>query len=47
MKYWYIISHWACPLCGKDAVHRERTYDKSKAGHEWHDDYDYCDVGPL
>lgn len=47
MKYWYIISHWECPVCGHDKVYRERTFDKSLAGHEYLMGYDWCDVMPL
>ncbi len=47
MRYWYIITHYECPVCGRDKVYKERTFDKSKAGHESRLGYDYCDIGPL
>lgn len=42
MKYWYKITHFECPICGRDKVYRQRVYKKTESGHEYINDYDYC-----
>ena len=42
MKYWYVIYHYECPVCGHASTCKERVFDKSKAGHEFIQDYDWC-----
>lgn len=37
-KYWYRTDVYACVLCGKEKIDRQRVYNKDKAGTHWHDD---------
>jgi len=36
-KYWYKIDVYACVLCGKEDIYKERVYNKIEAGTKWHD----------
>jgi hypothetical protein len=48
MKYWYMITHYECPVCGYYYCIKERVYDKPRP-EKWElrnkfvDCYDYCD----
>jgi hypothetical protein len=47
MKYWYFISVYSCPVCGKEEVFRERRYTPRPNAwedrHYWNDRaYDWC-----
>lgn len=45
--YWYMITHYECPVCGACETIRERVYDKPRP-EDWRDRnefvvyYDYC-----
>jgi hypothetical protein len=46
-EYWYFISIWYCPQCGRSTEVRERRYDKRpdkyEDRHEIVEAWDYCD----
>jgi hypothetical protein len=49
-KYWYKITTYYCPICGKDDTFRTRVYEKDvprppewNNRHEFRDMYDWCD----
>ena len=47
-KYWYHITTWYCPVCGKEKISKTRKYTKKPKDYnkiyEILADYDYCDV---
>jgi hypothetical protein len=48
LPYWYHISSYYCPICGRDDTFRERRYtprpDRWEDRHEFKEVYDYCDA---
>lgn len=45
-KYWYLFTHFVCPLCGREGVYKERIYTiKPKDYWQRHivnEAWDYC-----
>ena len=37
-KHWYKTDVYACVLCGKERVYKERVYSEKEKGTHWHDD---------
>jgi hypothetical protein len=37
-KFWYRTDVYACVLCGKEKIGRQRVYNKDERGTHWHDD---------
>jgi hypothetical protein len=47
-KYWYLIEHHTCPICGQTTTFRERQYTPKPENQSdrvfYFEFYDYCDA---